>query len=37
LFGSDIGLFAETNTGVPYFIGWVIGILIIGIISLGRL
>ena len=37
LFGSDIGLFAETNTGVTYYIGFVIGVIIIGIISLGKL
>jgi len=37
LFGSDIGIMAETNNGVPYYIGWVIGILIIGVLSLGKL
>ncbi|MDT0688762.1 hypothetical protein RM549_03145 [Salegentibacter sp. F188] len=37
IFGYDIGLWAETNSGVLYYTGWIIGILIIGIISLGKL
>ncbi|MFN4763729.1 hypothetical protein ACKGJN_11435 [Gillisia sp. Q332] len=37
LFGADIGIMAETHNGVPYYIGWVIGILLIGVLSLGRL
>jgi hypothetical protein len=36
-FGSDIGFFAVTNNGFPYYIGCVVGILIIGVISFGKL
>ena len=37
LFGMDIGLFAETNSGITYYVGFIIGVLIIGILSLGKL
>ena len=33
----EIGLFAETNTGFTYYLGCGVGILIMGIISLGKL
>jgi hypothetical protein len=33
----EIGLFAETNTGLTYYLGCGIGILVMGIISLGKL
>lgn len=33
----DIGLFAETNSGLAYYIGCILGMLIIGLISRGRL
>jgi hypothetical protein len=33
----DIGLFAETNTGLTYYIGCGIGMIIMSLLSLGRL
>ena len=33
----EIGLFAETNTGLTYYIGCGIGMLIMSLISYGRL
>jgi len=33
----DIGIWAETNTGLTYYIGGGIGMIIMGILSYGRL
>ena len=37
LFGFSIGLFAETNSGIPYFLGVLIGFIVIRFISRGIL